>query len=174
MYLFYQNEEAQIQVVIPEKSFIGATEVDFSKIVEIFNSFENRNLKIYPQTKKEGEWMLRAYCELVSSEQTLPGWLLNHFHMSFSQILAGAPVAKALRLVRAAHRPPESYVAERNERIYMDVIDLMKKGVPLFNAALELAEKYELHESNIQKIYSAIKKTKAESENSGEDIDLPF
>jgi hypothetical protein len=174
MYLFYQNDEAQIEIIVPEENFFKAVEGDFSRIIALFNSYENRNLKIYPQTTKEGEWMLYAYSELMSLQQPLPKWLLLHFHISFSHILAGAPIAKALRLVNAAHRPAESYVAERNEKIYLDVISLMNNGMALFEAALELADKYELHESNIQKIYSAIKKTKTPSENSDDEIDLPF
>ena len=174
MYLFYKTDEAQVEVVTSEKNFLGAVEKDFFKTIRFFNSYESRNFKVYPQTKKEGEWMLHAYCELVKLNEPIPGWLLHYFHISFSNILTGAPVANALRLVNAPHRPAESYVAERNEQIYLDVLDLKQKGMPLFDAALELADKYELHESNIQKIYSAIKKNKIESELMSEDTIIPF
>lgn len=173
MYLFYKNDEAQVEMVVNEKAFFEALERDFFKIIKLFNSYESRNFKIYPQTKNEGQWILHAYCKLMELKHPIPGWLLHYFHISFSHILTGAPVANALRLVNAPHRPAESYLAERNEQIYLDVLDLMQKGMPLFDAALELADKYELHESNIQKIYSAIKKNKIESDLMSEE-DIPF
>jgi len=173
MYLFYKTDEAQVQIETKEKNFLENVERDFFKIIKLFNSFDGRNFKVYPQTKKEGEWMLHAYCELMKLNEPIPAWLSHYFHVSFSHILEGAPVSKSLGLVNAPHRPAESYVAERNENIYLDVLELMQKGMPLLDAAFELADKYELHESNIQKIYSAIKKNKIESDLMSEE-GIPF
>ena len=81
------------------------------------------------------------------------------------------PVANALNLIKPAHRPKESKLAERDNNIYLDVLKMMEDGQPLFEAALELSDKYNLHESNIQKIYSAYKKIKSAKE---EEINIPF
>ena len=172
MYIFYKTEQAQIELIVREKEFFTAVEKDFLNIIDLFDSYESRKIKIHPQTKKEGKWMIYAYCELISLNKPIPMWLSNYFHISFSKILNGTQVTNALNLVNAPHRPAESYIAERNQSIYSDVSELMNNGKPLYDAALDMAEKYELHESNIQKIYSAIKKTK--SENVDDDIDLPF
>jgi hypothetical protein len=174
MYFFYETDEAQAQVVSSEKEFLKNVNKDFQGSINFFNSLDGDKFKIYPQTKKEAEWILYAYSELMRLEQPIPAWLLNYVHLCFSKILAGTPVKNALNLVNPSHRPPESYVAERNEKIYSDVLKLMENGMALFDAALELSEKYELHESNIQKIYSAIKKTKNPPENPDEDLNIPF
>jgi len=42
----------------------------------------------------------------------------------------------------------------------------MKKGMPLLEAAMEVGDKFYLHESHIQKIYSIVKKL--------EEIEIPF
>lgn len=172
MYIFYKTEQAQIEIAVPEENFLNIANNDFSNIINLFKSFKSRNIKIYPQTKKEGEWMIYAYCELMKLKQPIPMWLSHYFHISFSKILNGVQVSNALNLVNAPHRPAESYIAERNQSIYSDVSELMNNGMPLYDAALDMAEKYELHESNIQKIYSAIKKTKSKIVD--DDINLPF
>jgi hypothetical protein len=101
----------------------------------------------------------------------LPKWILNHFSDAFKAIEEGVPPANALNLIKAAHRPKESKLAERDNNIYLDVVKLMENGQSLFDAALELTDKYQLHESNIQKIYSAYKKIKS---SKVEEINIPF
>ena len=143
-----------------------------AKIIALFNEHESLSVdyKIHPETKAEAKWMMEAYCSLVKFNQPLPNWLTNYFIYAFENLLDGESPAKALGLTRPPHRPKESHLAERNRNIYSEVLDLMRKGMTLYNASLEMSEKYGLHESNVQNIYSAIKKSIA-LESSFKDID---
>ena len=172
MYLLYQINDAQAEIKVPPESFLKVAETDIFRIINLFDSFEDGFFAIHPMTKKESEWVLEAYCELTRLEHPIPSWLLDYIFNCFSKINNGMSVAKALNLVNPPHRPKESFVAERDEKIYLDVLDLMGKGMTLFNSALELSEKYNLHESNIQKIYSSIKKIKLKIPT--EDIEINF
>jgi len=173
MYLFYKIDAGQVEVKISEASFLTVSNKDFIKITEFFTLYSNQanEFKVIPDTAAEGKWFLEAYNKFLELNIPLPKWMLSHFSDAFKAIEEGMPSAKALNLVKAAHRPKESKLAERDNNIYLDVVKLMGIGKPLFDAALELADKYNLHESNIQKIYSAYKKIKSAK---GEEINIPF
>ncbi len=172
MYFFYKTNDAQVEVQVSEKTFFKAVESNMPNIISLFNSYDDDNYRISPMTKKEGEWMMSTYCQLVSLREPIPKWLLSYFQKCFVEIINGTPVQNALNLANPPHRPAEYKIAERNENIYFDVLELMEQGRTLFDSALELSEKYDLHESNIQKIYSTSKKIKSEISN--EDIDVNF
>ena len=172
MYFFYKTNDAQAEVQVSEKSFFKAVESDWPKVMSLFNSYDGDNYRIHPMTKKEAEWMMSTYCEFVHLKQPIPQWILSYFQNCFLEIINGTSVLNALNLANPPHRPAESRIAERNEKIYFEVQELMGQGRTLFDSALELSEKYDLHESNIQKIYSAFKKIK--SEISDGDVDINF
>ena len=159
MYIFYKISTAQAQLDITEESFLKLVESDFNKAIQLFNKYESWAVeyKIYPKTKAEAKWMIFAYCSLVKSNQPIPKWLINYIYSSFENILNGNSANKSLGLTNPPHRPKESYIAERNKKIYNEVKSLMQNGINLFEAALEIAENHNLHESTIQNIYSALK-----------------
>lgn len=160
MYFLYKIEDSQVELNVTEESFFRAADSDFIKIITLFNEHESCSVdyKISPSTVAEAKWMIYAYCSLVKLNRTIPKWLIDYFYMPFENLLDGESPAKALGLTRPPHRPKESHMAERNKKIYIEISGLMSKGETLYNSALEVSEKYYLHESNIQKIYSAQKK----------------
>lgn len=173
MYIFFKLDEGQVEIIIPETSFLTVTNEDFIKITELFTRQSNHvnEFKVMPTSAAEGKWFLEAYNKFLDLNMPLPKWMLNYFSIAFKNIEEGMPVANALNLIKPAHRPKESKLAERDNNIYLDVLKMMEDGRPLFDAALELSDKYNLHESNIQKIYSAYKKIKSAKE---EEINIPF
>jgi hypothetical protein len=173
MYIFFKLDEGQVEIKIPETSFLTITNEDFIKITELFTRQSNHvnEFKVMPTSAAEGKWFLEAYNKFLDLNMPLPKWMLNYFSIAFKNIEEGMPVANALNLIKPAHRPKESKLAERDNNIYLDVLKMMEDGQPLFEAALELSDKYNLHESNIQKIYSAYKKIKSAKE---EEINIPF
>ena len=172
MYIFYKVDEGQMEIIIPEDSFLAVTNKDFIKITEFFTlySTHTNDFKVMPTSAAEGKWFLEAYNKFLDLNIPLPKWMLNYFSVAFKDIEEGMPVANALNLIKPAHRPKESKLAERDNNIYLDVIKMMEDGQPLFDAALALSDKYNLHESNIQKIYSSIKKMRT---SKNEEIDIP-
>ena len=176
MYFVYKIEDSQVVVTAPEAAFFKVAERGFPQIIAILNECDSYDgyFKLHPQTKREANWMIEVYCELVKVNQPIPNWLVNYFYQAFDKILAGEPSKKALGLIALPHRPKQSHKEERDRKIHEEVSLLMQKGVPLFHAALEISEKYNLHESNIQKIYSVIKKAvEIESSFKGDDV-IPF
>lgn len=173
MYIFFKLDEGQVEIKIPETSFLTVTNEDFIKITELFTHQSNHvnEFKVMPTSAAEGKWFLEAYNKFLDLNMPLPKWMLNYFSIAFKNIEEGMPAANALNLIKPAHRPKESKLAERDNNIYLDVLKMMEDGQPLFEAALELSDKYKLHESNIQKIYSAYKKIKSAKE---EEINIPF
>lgn len=173
MYIFFKLDEGQVEIKIPETSFLTVTNEDFIKITELFTRQSNHvnEFKVMPTSAAEGKWFLEAYNKFLDLNMPLPKWMLNYFSIAFKNIEEGMPVANALNLIKPAHRPKESKLAERDNNIYLDVLKMMEDGRPLFEAALELSDKYNLHESSIQKIYSAYKKIKSAKE---EEINIPF
>jgi hypothetical protein len=160
MYFFFKIEDSQVELNVNEESFFRVANSDFIKTIALFNKHESFSVdyKISPSTVAEAKWMIYAYYSLVKLNQSIPKWLIDYFYTPFENLLDGESPAKALGLTRPPHRPKESHMAERNKKIYMEVSGLMSKGETLYNSALEVSEKYYLHESNIQKIYSAQKK----------------
>jgi hypothetical protein len=157
LYFLYKLDDVQVEMNVSEESFFQVVDKDFLGMIAFFNESETNSAdyQIYPETIAEANWMIEAYCKL---SYPLPKWLSNYFQLSFGKILNGEPPSNALGLTRPPHRPRESHLAERNRSIYSEVSKLMAKGMPLFDSALEISEKYHLHESNIQKIYSTLKK----------------
>lgn len=170
MYLLYRIENSQVEMKISTDTFLKVVDSKVLKIISLLDKSKSNadDFKIHPETTSEAKWMIRAYCFLNKSNLTIPKWLEDYFCASFENILNGTPPAKSLGLTRSPHRPKESYIAERNEAIYSDVLSLMQSGISLLNASLDMSEKYKLHESNIQKIYSSLKKAKKEYEDLGE------
>ena len=161
MYLFYKIDDAQNELKVPEKFFFEKAEHDFLKMIRLFEKIELAcdDFKICPMSKAESLWMIRAYCKLSETNEPLPKWLRWYFDFCFDLLLRGVPPEKALGLNNPRHRPKESEIAERDQKIYLEIFSLMQHDVTLFDAALELSEKYDLHESTIQNIYSAKKKS---------------
>jgi hypothetical protein len=169
VYFLYKLDDVQVEMSVSEDSFFKVVGDDFSKMIAFFNDCESHSAdyKIHPETTAEAKWMIEAYCKL---NYQLPKWLINYFKFSFEKILDGEHPSNALGLTRPPHRPRESHLAERNRSIHSEVSNLMAKGIPLFDSALDVSAKYHLHESNIQKIYSAVKKMN-EIESSFDNID---
>jgi hypothetical protein len=173
MYIFYKLDEGHVEIIISENSFLKVANTEFIKTTEFLTLYSNKanEFKLFPSNEVEGKWFLEAYNKFLELNIPLPKWILNYFSIAFKNIEEGMPVSKALNLIKPAHRPKESKLAERDNNIYLDVIKMMEEGRSLFDSALELSEKYNLHESNIQKIYSAYKKIKSATD---EEINIPF
>jgi hypothetical protein len=162
LYILFKIESAQVELTLSENNFLEIVDKDLQKVIDLFNKSELSSVeyKVRPSTVAEAKWLINAYCTLTRLNQPLPKWLLDYFNQSFESLLDGTAPANALGLTKPPHRPKESYIAERDNKIYLDVINLMQNGTTLLNASFELSEKYNLHESTIQKIYASIKKSK--------------
>ena len=160
MYFLFKIENAQVELEVSEQSFLKIAESDFNKIILLLSKHESLcvDYRISPRTVAEAKWMMYAYCSLVKLNQTVPKWLIDYFYIPFKSILNGGAPAHAFSLTNPPHRPKESHVADRNRKIFLEISDLMRCGARLFDASLEMSDKYHLHESHIQKIYSALKK----------------
>lgn len=161
MHILYKIDESQIESQILENQFLKKVEQDFSKVIKTFSMYERvcDDFLVWPNSKNECQWMFSAYCKLFEANQPLPEWLKRYFNFCFDLVLRGVPPQQAFGLNNPRHRPKQFKTAERNEYIYLEISKLMQKDVKLFDAALELSEKYDLHESTIQNIYSAVKKS---------------
>ncbi len=160
MNIYFETYVAKVSLDIKEDSFVKFSGSDSLKKIALFNTCQTSgiNFKITPVSVVEAMWMITAYCELTKLKEPIPGWLASYFNDAFCSLLGGMPPANALGLVNAPHRPKSPSLAERDKQIYKDVALLMAGGASLFDAALEVSERRSLHESTIQKIYSAYKK----------------
>lgn len=176
MYILYKIDGAQVKLELPEKSFLENVERNFLEVMKLFERYDLSagDFKICPTSKGESEWMMRVYCTMSESHQHLPAWLTRHFVNCFELILIGTPPAKALGLKNPPHRPKESKVAERNIKIHSEMSNLMQQGIKFYEASLEVSEIYNLHESHIQNIYSAVKKSLENKLPFLGTFDIPF
>ncbi len=110
-----------------------------------------------------GRWILGEFCKLVKVKkennepisQELEHELLNYFSGKMKSILDGEKPGTALNISKKPGGQFSKEKYERNIIIAKEVIKLMGDGnKPLFDVALELGEKYKLHESKIQDIYA--------------------
>lgn len=153
-----------VSIGVPSDIFFNIVEKKFTVFLELFDRHDEVTFE--PFNKQDGEALILAYCKCMELNVAIPESLKDYFYKSFNQFLNGDRIEKSLGLVNPAKRPKSDKKPDRDLSIYYDVIQRMKKGIPLHEAALELSEKYHLHESNIQKIYSIVKKI--------EDIEIPF
>ena len=159
MIIYYESDGDNVSITIPEPNFINAVERDFWKRIKMFNESESKYsvYRLYPETKKEAEWMMFAYCQLVELSETLPQWLQAYFSDSFKDILDGANPKNALGLVSPAHRPKTNQFDERNKGIFSNVCKLMESGNSLEDAVGDVAIRVNLSDSLILKIYCNFK-----------------
>lgn len=164
MHLSLESQSSAVTICIPEANFMRFADQDFLKLINMINKSEQNNLgyRLYPDTKKESQWMMFAYCKLMDLGEPIPNWLEFHFRDSFNSIIGGTSSNVALGLVAPANRPKVNELGLRNNNIYIYVSDLMKTGSTLEVSAYNASEKFHLSQSSILKIYSDSKKMERE------------
>ena len=174
MIIYYEFGVNGVSVNIPELNFINALERDFWKFIKTFNESESKYpaYRLCPNTKKEAEWMMFAYCQLVDLGEPLPQWLQAHFRDSFKAILDGDSAKNSLGLVNPAHRPKTNHFDERNRNIFSAICKLMESGISLEVAVQDTAINFHLSESLILKIYCNLKEMERDLEELKKNI--PF
>jgi hypothetical protein len=152
---------------VPCSNIRHSMDKDFISFLKKFNELEASydEFDIYPSSKDDGMCLIEIYCKCVESDLPIPKWLQKHFYNSFEVFKSEGKLEKSLGLINPARRPVKDD-SERNEAIFFDVQERRNNGLTLELAALEASEIFHLHESNIQKIYSVVKKIK--------DFEYPF
>lgn len=120
---------------------------------------EGAQAAISPTTVAEAKGLLAYFLELSNAHEEIPRILQEYLAESFKKIIEDDSgnkewPSKALGLHITKRGRPRIH-EERDENICKELEALRAGGLSLFDAALEIAEKYGRHESHIQKIYCA-------------------
>lgn len=164
MLISYKTKHGEVCLNVPPDSFFHTVDKKFTVFMEMFDQFDEVFFETYNET--DGRALILAYCKCMELNIDIPEFLKSYFYNSFNQFLNGGRIEKSLGLVNPAKRPKSEKNPKRDKAIYLDVAERMKKGMPLLEAAMEVGDKFHLHESHIQKIYSIVKKL--------EKIEIPF
>jgi len=114
---------------------------------------------------------MEIYC--VCEKSKIPDCLVKYIQRSLKHYLKGKTIQEAFNIELPPHRLKSKKNIIRDLDIFEFVQNKMKKGQTLFDSALDASEKFGLHESNIQKIYSSIRKRSLViDKNSTPDIDF--
>lgn len=171
MYLKFKNHDGTAEILISEDSFILKNELNINAIIDLFKSMDGFEFSVFPNTYHEARALMGIYCACDKSK--IPDCLVEYIQSSLNNYLKGKTIQEALNIELPPHRLKSKKNIIRDLDIFEFVQNKMKKGQTLFDSALDASEKFGLHESNIQKIYSSIKKRSLViDKNSTPDIDF--
>jgi hypothetical protein len=164
MLISLKIKDSLVSLDVPPDTFFHTVDKKFMDFMGMFDKFDEVLFETYDET--DGKALILAYCKCMELNINIPESLKSYFYNSFNRFLNGERLEKSLGLVNPAQRPKSEKNSERDKAIYRDVAERMKKGITLLEAAMEMSDKYRIHESNIQKIYSTLKRF--------EDLEIPF
>ena len=171
MYIKFKNHKGSAEVLISEDNFIRKNEVNINAIIDLFKPMDGLEFSVFPNTYHEARALMEIYS--VCEKSKIPDCLVEYIQRSLQSYLKGKTIQEAFNIELPPHRLKSKKNIIRDLDIFEFVRNKMKKGQTLFDSALDASEKFGLHESNIQKIYSSIKKRSlGKDENTPPDIDF--
>ncbi len=163
MLIGYRKQGAEGELSIPTS---GEVEKSFQQLGKMTPQ-AGVSYYIHPETPDEARGLLTEFCSAIERGMLPHPLLIFYVSTAFRKILARNPLdasdaSKALGLT--SHKRGRRVVNERRDReIAKRMAGLVESGANVFDAALELADEYGLHESNVEKIYYWDRRLKDES-----------
>lgn len=135
------------------------TPAKFRAVLVRFELKERLVIRLYPETPNEARMLIKDFVRTCEARKTQLPSIVHWVGTALARIVSDdKPLSaeKALSLKQEKRGRPVRTL-HRNAEIVREMRALRDSGKTILEASLDLAEKYGIHEANIQKIYSQYK-----------------